>query len=337
MPPVSPGVSRRLYDGFLLSETDARHPCHDGMLHDTKSGKTLVFGFLTTEKWWPRIQIGNRQSNSGSNSRSYKRASTSAANPWALYHLCKQQCDFGEEVTSEIVYLNFSGSAAACYEHYTQMLAQKNGCAEPHVSPESAKPIAAWNVSPAQLSLNTDTLLTQTDALTEDRFFQPNFLGGINYVQLDTGLEAGFGTYAPDGAAPETQTVSDNLRTVLNQIQTKGFKTAVRVNPFCAVPHSELVQKHPDYCIQEAGSTRNGRRRSRRHSGRNGSKPVTTHLPEGSTEVALLDVSHPAVQRQIREQIKQIVNVYGCSLINVDFHGVYDSADKQRAQLALAR
>ena len=64
MPPVSPGVSKRLYEGFLLSETDAMHPSNDGVLRDTKSGKTLVFGFLTTEKWWPRVQVGC-QSNSG--------------------------------------------------------------------------------------------------------------------------------------------------------------------------------------------------------------------------------------------------------------------------------
>ena len=29
------------------------HPSHDGVLHDTQTGKALVFGFLTTEKWWP--------------------------------------------------------------------------------------------------------------------------------------------------------------------------------------------------------------------------------------------------------------------------------------------
>ncbi len=319
MPPVSPGVSRRLYDGFLLSETDARHPCHDGMLQDTKSGKTFVFGFLTTEKWWPRIQVGC-QGNSGSNAKSSRRASTFGANPWALYHLCKQRCDFGEEVTSETAYLNFSGDAAACYEHYTRMLALKNGCAEPHTSPADDKPITAWNLSPAQLSLDAKTILTQTDALTEDRFFQPNFLGGINYIQLDTGLESQFGTYTLGGEDSETQT-TDDLGTALDEIQTKGFRTAIRINPFCAAPNSELVQKHPDYCIQEAVVARNGRRRGRRHSGRNSYKPTTTHLPEGSTEVALLDVSHPEVQRHIRRRIKQIVNEYGCSLINVDFTG----------------
>ena len=317
MPPVSPGVSRQLYDGFLLSDTDARHPCHDGMLHDTQSGKTLVFGFLTTEKWWPRIQIGC-QSNSKSNAQSHKRSSTSGANPWSLYHLCKQRCDFGEEITSETVYLNFSGSAAACYEHYTQMLALKNGCVEPDTSPGDNRPITAWNISPAQPSLDANTILKQTDALTENQLFQPNFLGGINYIQLDTGLESRFGTWTPGGEAAEAQT-ADDLQTVLNQIQTKGFKTAVQINPFCALPDSELVQKHPDYCIQEAVAARNGRRKSRRHSGRNRYKPATTHLPEGSTEVALLDVSHPEVQHHIHKQIKQIVNEYGCSLINVDF------------------
>ncbi len=318
MPPISPGVSRRLYDGFLLSETDTRHPCHDGVLHDTKSGKTFVFGFLTTEKWWPRIQIGCR-GKSASNSKSYKRTSTAGANPWALYHLCKQRCDFGEEITSETVYLNFSGSAAACYEHYTQMLALKNDCAEPHASPASDRPITAWNLSPAQLSMDANTILTQTDELTENRFFQPNFLGGINYIQLDPGLASRFGTYVLNGEDPEAQTVSNNLRAVLSHIETKGFKTTVRINPFCAVPDSELVQKHPDYCIQEAAVARNGRRKSRRHSERNGYKPATTHLSEGSTEVALLDVSHPEVRQHIRKQIKQIVNEYGCSLINVDF------------------
>ncbi|RKU36763.1 hypothetical protein C6496_12650 [Candidatus Poribacteria bacterium] len=85
------------------------------------------------------------------------------------------------------------------------------------------------------------------------------------------------------------------------------------------MPDSELVQKHPDYCIQEAGVARTGRRKSRRHSERNSYKPITTHLSEGSTEVALLDVSHPEVRQHIRKQIKQIVNEYGCSLINVDF------------------
>ena len=304
-----------------MSEADAKHPCPDGMLHDTGNGKTLVFGFLTTEKWWPRIQVGcqgDSGSNSQSNTKNTKKASTSGANPWALYHLCDQRCDFGEEITSEMVYLNFAGDAAACYEHYTQMLALKNGYVEADASPSCDTPITAWNLSPTQLPLDANALLTQTDELTGNPFFQPDFPGGMGYIQLDAGLESHLEHDTPVGENSEAQT-SDGMQVALNQIRAKGFKTAIRINPFCTTLDSELVRKHPDYCIQEAVSTRRGRERTRRHSGRNGYKPATTHLPEGSTEVVLLDVSHPKVQQHIRKQIKQIVNGYGCSLVNVDF------------------
>lgn len=318
MPPFLSGVSRRLYDGFLLSEMDAKYPCPDGMLHNTENGKTLVFGFLTTRKWWPRIQIGY-QGDSGSNSQSNsKKTSTSGANLWALYHLCKKQCDFGEEITSETVYLNFSGDAAACYEHYTQMLALKNDCVHSDASPACDMPITAWNFSPAQLPLDANTILAQTDELVENPLFQPNFPGGLDYIQLDTGLES-FLEHSPSVEDTSKPQIADEMSTVLNQIRAKGFKTGIRINPLCATLDSELVQKHPDYCIQEEIATRRGKGRSRRRSGRNGYKPATTHLPEDSKEVALLDVSHPEVQKRIRKQIKRIVNEYGCLLVNVDF------------------
>ncbi len=320
MPPFSPGVSRRLYDGFLLSETDARHPCYDGMLHDTENSKTLVFGFLTAEKWWPRIQIGY-QNGSGSKSQSYsKKTSTSGANPWALYHLCEEQCDFGEEITSETVYLNFAGDAAACYEHYTQMLALKNDCVETDTSSACEVPITAWNLSAAQLPLDTNAILAQANELAENPFFQPNYPGGMNYIQLDAGLESHL-EHSPSGGDVSEAQIADEVPAALNQIRAKGFKTGIRINPFCATLDSELVRKHPNYCIQEEITARKGKERSRRHRGRNVSKPATTHLPEDSTEVALLDVSHPEVQKRIRKQIKQIVNEYGCSLVNVDFTG----------------
>ncbi len=316
MPPLSASVSRRLYDGFLLSETDTRHPCHDGMLYDTRNAKTLVFGFLTTEKWWPRIQIGY-QSNSESNSQSHKKTSTSGVNLWTLYHLCKQQCNFGEEITSETVYLNFAGDAAACYEHYTQMLALKSGCGETHPRYPSRPPITAWNFPAEQLPLDTDAVLTQTGKLLEDPFFQPGFPGGVNYIQLNLGAGSRLGHYTLDAEDSETQT--DDMQAALNQIQAKGFKVGIRMSPFCAALDSKLVQEHPDYCIQQKVETRKGRKKTRRPPRRNEHKPATTHLPEGGTEVALLDVSHPEVQRHIREQIKHIVNTYGCSFINVDF------------------
>ena len=302
MPPVSPGISKRLYDGFLLSETDAMHPSHDGVLHDTKTGKALVFGFLTTEKWWPRIQVGC-QGNGGQRSQSKaknKKASVSGVNPWALYHQCNQQCHFDEEIISETVYINFTGGAKAAYEHYTALRAGKSGLTDVKSTTTRDESFAAWSFSDTSGPLDPDAILTQADALAEHPLFQPNSPGGISYIQLDTasGLQN-----------PET----------VNQIQAKGFKAGIQVNPFCLALDSEFVQNHPDYCIQEQTRTGGGKRHPRRRTARNGSKPATIHLPDTGKEVALLDVSHPEIQSRIREQIKHIVSGCGYSLINVDF------------------
>ena len=285
MPPVSPEVSKRLYDGFLLSETDAMHPSYDGVLHDTKRGKALVFGFLTTEKWWPRIQVGC-QANA-------KKTSASGVNPWALYHQCPQSCDTGEEILSETVYINFTGGAKAAYQHYTARKAEKK---DVHTTTAHNDSFAAWALE----QLDPDTILTQADTLAEHPLFQPNAPGGIRYIQLDatSGLQN-----------PET----------VNQIQAKGFKTGARINPFCLPLDAELVQKHPDYCIQEQTETRGSKRQSRKRTAHNRAKPATIHLPDTAKKVALLDVSHPEVQTRIREQIKHIVSDCACSLINVDF------------------
>ena len=206
MPPVSPGVSKRLYDGFLLSETDAMHPSHDGVIHDTKTGKALVFGFLTTEKWWPRVQVGC-QRNGGQRSQSSaknKRTSVSGVNSWALYHQCAQRCNSGEEILSETVYINFTGGAKAAYEHYTALRAEKSGLADVQSTTARDASFAAWSLSDTSEPLDPDAILTQVDALAEHPLFQSNSPGGINYIQLNTasGLQD-----------PET----------VNQIQAKGF------------------------------------------------------------------------------------------------------------------
>ena len=301
MPPISPGVSKKLYDGFLLSETDTMHPSHDGVLHDTESGKALVFGFLTTEKWWPRIQVGcqaNGKRNSQSNNK--KRA---GVNTWKLYHQCEQECTAGTEIVSETAYINFTGGAKAAYEHYTARLAAQHRTLNTQAS---YAPLTAWTFSGTSEPLEADTVLTQIDAIAEHPLFQPNYPGGINYIQVDTvsGLQN----------IQETETV-------VKKVQETGFKVGVRINPFCVALDSELVQNYPDRCIQKQNNDKNGKGRSRRRTDRNGYEPATIHLPDTGNEVALLDVSHPEVQGQIREQIKHIVCNYGSSFINVDFIG----------------
>lgn len=322
MPPVSAGVSRRLYEGFLLSEADAMHPSNDGVLCDTKGGKSLVFGFLTTEKWWPRIQIGCDK-NGGRGSQSRGKKSASGVNPWALYHECRQQCKSGEEITSETAYINFTGKASAAYEHYTSLIAARNMAhkdndIEAQPTLEHSTPATVWTFSDTDGSLDADAILTQTDALAENSIFQPNNPGGIDYIQLNAISESELGVFT-QGSEPSVSQDRGEMQAVTRHIRAKGFKAGIRLNPFCAALDSELVRNHPGYCIQERNTSRGGKRYSRNHSARNGYKPATVHLPESGKEVALLDVSHPEVQSRIREQMKQVIGECGYSFINADF------------------
>ena len=305
MPPISPGVSKKLYDGFLLSETDTMHPSYDGVLHDTESGKALVFGFLTNEKWWPRIQVGcKRNSKRGSQSNNRK---GSGVNPWKLYHQCQQQCDAGAEIISETAYINFTGGAKAAYEHYTAALATHYRTKRKQLNTQAlSTPFNAWTFSDTSVPFDADTLLKQIDTIAAHPLFQPKYPGGVNCIQVDTvsGLQN----------AEETEAV-------LKKVQEKGFKVGTHIDPFCIALDSKLVQNHPDHCIQRQTNDQNGRGRSRKRAERNRYKPATIHLPETGKEVALLDISHPEVQGQIREQIKHIVSNCGCSFINVDFTG----------------
>ena len=322
-PPVSPGISRKLYEGFLLSETDAMHPSTDGVLCDTKGGKALVFGFLTTEKWWPRIQVGCHR-NGGRGSRGQgKKSSASGVNPWALYHEGQQLCNSGEEITSETAYINFADKVSAAYEHYISLVAARNSPhendhAQNQPSLEHDTPATVWTFSDTDGSLNADTILTQIDALAESPMFQPNCPGGINSIQLNAVSESEVGIFSQKSEGSVSQD-REEMKAITRHIRAKGFKAGIRFNPFCAALDSTLVQNHPDYCVQEKTASRGGRKYSRGHAARNGYKPASVHLPETGKEVALLDVSHPEVQSRIREQIKQIVGECGYSFINADF------------------
>lgn len=311
MPPTAPGVSRRLYDGFLLNGNDTTYPCHDGALHDTDSQRTLVFGFLTAEKWWPRIQVGYEA----------KKASASGVNPWALYHQCEQQqCHFGEEVTSESVYLNFVGGTVETYQHYTELVAAQNN------AQKTEQIVSGWRLSATQGELNADSILEQTNRLAKSSLFQPSYRSGIRYIQLESDWQSRLGDYTLNA-----EDFPDGMQTVVNQIQEKGFKAGTRIDPFCAALDSELVQKHPDYCLQvsnpvvrarPAPRQRNRARTTKRYNsekGRNQFRPASIHLPGSGKEVALLDVSHPDAQAYIRKQIKQIVDEWGYGLIKADF------------------
>ena len=306
MPPVSPGVSKRLYDGFLLSEVDTMYPSNDGVLHDTKNNRTLGFGFLTTEKWWPRVQVG-AQNKPGRG----KQATGGGVHLWSLYNECRHRCDSGEELLSETAYINFTGDLAEVCEHYTARAATSHTADQddPPIKIKGRTPTAAWTLSNTEEALDSGSLLTQVEALAADPMFQPKYPGGMGYVQFDA------------TSVSETSVLlkDEGLHALPGHARAKGFKAGIRFNPFCVSLDSQLVKRHPEYCIQEPGASRPRRRYSRTQARRNTAKPATVHLPESGREVALLDVSHPKVQSLIQTQTKQMIAECGYSLINADF------------------
>ncbi len=360
-PPTFPGGCRKLYDGFRLSETEASHPCQSGILHDTDSQRALVFGFLTTEKWWPQVQVGHQVVGKES----------PGINRWSLYHRCEQHpCQAGEEVTSDAVYLNFTDRAAAAYRDYTELVAAQNG------AQTTRQVVGAWHLldlvdaSAENTSPNANVILEQADRLAESPLFHPHCPGGIEYIQIDAtetnaDSDADSASVVIDNVKDGTVDISAGkpaemtafrrnskatvsapemhaerpayMQKIVNHIHAKGFKAAIRINPFCAALDSELLQRYPDCCLQvlepdgkrffrptggnkRGGAGRQHNRPNRGSDARSRNAPTAVLLPgSGNAKVALLDVSHPDAQAHVRLQVQRIVAEWGCELIQADF------------------
>ena len=134
-----------------------------------KVGRALVFGFLTTEKWWapnsnwPVIKMVDAARNRVV--RNPRRVLIRGA----LYHECRQQCKSGEEITSETAYINFTGKASVAYEHYTSLIAARNMAhkdndIEAQPALEHSTPTTVWTFSGTEGSLDADAIVTQTDS-----------------------------------------------------------------------------------------------------------------------------------------------------------------------------
>ncbi len=331
MLPTVPGGFQKLYDGFQLSEEDAIDLCHNGVLHDTESKRAFVFGFLTTEQWWPHVQVGYQKADD-----------VSSVNLWSLYHKCEgRSCRQGEEITSESAYLNFSKDATSSYEHYTALLAAQNK------AQRTSQIISGWSLAsqvgrgtkrgaaPDKPYLTAKSILEQTDRIVQNPLFQPGTPGGIDYIHLDA-IE---GTRNSDGTwVLNAEDFPDGMSAVVNEIRSKGFKTSLRINLFCEAVKSELFQKHPRLFLQEVAppSRRSSRGKnsslqsrenflsnSKRGRPRKASaSPVLVRrVMPGEKEGGLLDVSHPDAQAYIRQQIKQIISEWKYDLIKADFSG----------------
>ncbi|MDE0637222.1 MAG: alpha-galactosidase [Candidatus Poribacteria bacterium] len=313
IPPIvlAPGTPRKIYDGFSLNPDNTSQPCQDGILHDTDDKSSLVFGFITTNKWWPRMQIGYQAS---------KRKSQQGLTSWALYHDCEHEaCQTGEEVTSEIGYLDFSDNASSAYMRYTERLAAENGADTLPNLPENnsyngQKTYSSWSLSSENIQedLDANNIIEQTRSIAQSPLFKPELIGGIDCIHLEAGWQANPGYLSLDA-----DRFPKGMMPVVKEIHAKGFKASICIDPFIIDRNSELVQKHPEVCLQPKNSEQTSSEDDKQREGVV-DKPVEVHLPGRAGPVAILDVSHPETQLHVQKILKQIVDEWGYDLIKAD-------------------
>ncbi len=309
MPPISPSADthRKIYDGFRLNQDNTLQPCQDGILYDTDSQKSFLFGFITANKWWPRMEIGYQGS---------KRKSQQGLTTWALYHDCEHKtCQIGEEVTSEIGYLDFSEDAASSYTRYTERLAAENSSDNvPSENRIHRNIFTGWSLSSGNMQgeLSANSIGEQTRSIAQNPLFKPELTGGIDYIHLESGWQVSRGYLSLNA-----DHFPEGMASVVEQIHDNGFKAGICIDPFGIERNSELIQKYPEVCLRS-------KNREKTPSGKGKAKPadvdapVEVHLPGSKAALAILDASHPETQTHVRKVIKKLVDEWGYDLIKID-------------------
>lgn len=278
---------KEIHDGFHVNQDTSTTSCYNGILYDTESKRSLVFGFLSFQKWWSAVQMGY-------DSRTQRgKEENHGVNHWALYHKCENHiCRQGEEVHAEPVYLNFAHQGREAYHHYSEMVAH-------HVKPKSLKHVfSGWCAQDNEEGSKGETQISeQIEQITKNRLSDPSIPGGLAYTQIGKGWEKSTGSYQADA-----QKFPNGMKSVADQIHAKGLKAGILFTPFCVETNSELLRTHPEYFL---------RKRERK-------KPAAIVLPEDGTEVAILDVSHPGTQAHIRENLRKLIDEWGYDLVKAD-------------------
>jgi len=274
-----------IYDGFSTESLTADESQYDGLLYDTESKRSLIFGFLTFKKWWSAVNIGY------STSLQVDKDSR-GINHWSLYHKCENKvCKVGEELFSEPVYLNFSSPIEEGQKLYTQLVAKLMDA----ISLDAV--YSGWlHWRNALQELKADTVIRNADWITRHPEFYPIMPKGMEYIQLDLGWQKWYGCNEAD---PER--FPNGMKWMAEQIHARGLKAGICIVPFCATPDAPITQSHPEYMLHDSEG-----------------EMVHVFDQEVDAEFVLLDSSHPEAQEYIQSRIRQIIDDWGYDLIKVD-------------------
>ena len=319
LPPISPnsGTHKKIYDGFNLTKDNSAQPCQDGMLYDTETKKSLLFGFLTADKWWPGIQVGYQAS---------KRKSQQGITTWGLYHECETaECEPGNEITTEIGYINFVEEATTSYKQYTERFGKDNKALTPtdltaEINQNSDhneldnKTISGWSITSEKKDgkLSAKFIDEHTQSIADNPLFKPIHSGGIDYIHLESGWQRN-----PGEIDLNTDDFPDGMSSVVDKIHDLGFKASICIDPYVVESNSKLISKFPDICLRTTEHN-NPPKENKEKNSEPTNEPIEVYLPGKRKALAILDVSHPETQKHVKKCTKKISDEWGFDLIKAD-------------------
>jgi len=286
---------QNIYNGFNSEKLVVSGNQYDGVIYDSDTKRSVVFGFLDIEKWYSKIEIGyNKDLQLFDN--------YDGINTWSLsYDYKGYNLPPDNRFYSGCIYLNFSSSAGRGQELYAWLMSKSLNLQT------LGKGISKWTPFHYSDEINSRYILKQADWITEHKSTlddDKTSLPEIEYVIVGMGWQRWLGTNVVNSE------LFPNMRELVQQIHQKGLKAGIWISPFWLSRDANLVQNRPDYILHD-----------------NENKMIELIDPHIDSKTFLLDPSHPGVREYINSRIREIVNDWGFDLIEVDLISHSSDAD----------
>ena len=191
----------------------------------------------------------------------------------------------GETVLSEELLILEGPDGYALLERYAACLGDRMKARVPQSVPTGW---CSWyyyfeNVTAADIAENLEELAARRSDFP------------LEYIQIDNGWQSAYGDWLHTNAR-----FPEGLRALAHSIAEKRFKPGLWLAPFLVEKNSRLYSEHPEWTIRTP-------------------EGETVWLdPWGSTELAVLDGTHPGVQTHFRNLFRQLAEL-GFKYVKLDF------------------
>lgn len=286
---------QNIYEDFDISKIAISGNQYDGVIYDSETKRSVVFGFLDIEKWYSRIELGY-------STESQLLDNYNGINKWALFYKYEDCiCQPDRELFSGSVYLNFSSSVGRAQELYALLMSKSLNL------PSSDRNISRWTPFHFSDEVNSRYIVKQADWIAKHKNVhddQPS-LAEIEYVNVGMGWQKWIGTNVVN-----TEVFPNDMKEFVEKIHQKGLKAGIWIAPFWVARDAPLVQEHPDYILHDSEN-----------------KLIEVIDPHTDSKAFLLDPSHPGAREYVNRRIREIVNNWGYDLIEADLISHSSDAD----------